>query len=69
MVSLFSTMTSVGIVRSAGATSIELIAPDEGARRAFGLNMMDARRNQPAAENGLRLGRELAARVAKTWNA
>jgi hypothetical protein len=31
--------------------------------------MMDARRNQPAAENGLRQGRAVAARVASVWNA
>jgi NTE family protein len=55
-------------LKAAGARSIELVTPDEAARQAFGTNMMDARQNQPAAENGLRQGRALAARVVRAWN-
>ena len=58
----------MAILRDAGARSIELITPDAASREAFGGNMMDARRNQGAAENGVRQGREAATRVAATWS-
>ena len=54
-------------LRSAGATKVLLVTPDEGARQAFGLNMMDARQNQGAAENGLRQGRQYASRLRDAW--
>jgi NTE family protein len=53
----------IATLKTAGAKTVELLTPDEGARNAFGLNMMDARQNQGAAENGLRQGRELASKL------
>ncbi len=58
----------VDALKAAGAKTVELLTPDEGAREAFGLNMMDARRNQPAAENGVRQGQAEAARIKKIWS-
>jgi NTE family protein len=57
----------IATLKTAGAKTVELLTPDEGARNAFGLNMMDARQNQGAAENGLRQGRELASKLREVW--
>jgi NTE family protein len=59
--------SEVATLKAAGAKTIELIVPDTGARTAFGPNMMDARQNQGAAENGVRQGREVAARIKAAW--
>jgi NTE family protein len=55
-------------LKSAGARTVELIAPDEGSRSAFGINLMDARKNQAAAENGVRQGREAGERIKAAWS-
>ena len=47
--------------------AVARIAPDEEARAAFGLNLMDATRRVPAAEAGLRQGRAEAARLRGSW--
>lgn len=57
----------IRVLREAGARTIELVAPDDESRAAFGLNMMDARHNQAAAENGVRQGREAAAALRSSW--
>jgi NTE family protein len=59
--------SEIAALREAGAHAIEVIAPDAAARDAFGVNLMDASRNPPAAEHGLRQGREAAARIRDVW--
>jgi len=52
---------------TSSGSRVELITPDEGARRAFGLNLMDGTRRGPAADEGVRQGREEAARLKAFW--
>lgn len=55
-------------LRAAGST-VELILPDAQAQEAFGPNLMDPARREPAAEAGLRQGAEVSARLASLWQA
>jgi NTE family protein len=48
-------------------SDVELILPDARAVEAFGPNLMDPARRAPAAEAGLRQGREAAERLAARW--
>ncbi len=51
----------------AEGTQVELVLPDAGSLAAFGPNLMDITRRQPALEAGLRQGREAAARLRALW--
>jgi|HubBroStandDraft_6_1064221.scaffolds.fasta_scaffold577595_1 NTE family protein len=46
---------------------VELILPDSNCKRAFGFNLMDARRRPAAAKAGLQQGRGEAARLRTRW--
>jgi len=46
---------------------VELILPDSNCKRAFGFNLMDARRRPAAAKAGLQQGRDEAARLRARW--
>ena len=48
---------------------VELITPDLDSKRAFGFNLMDARRRPAAAQAGLSQGRNEAARLRTIWEA
>ena len=51
----------------AGAT-VEVVAPDDRAAAAIGLNLMDARQAPAAATEGVRQGEELASQLATLWS-
>ena len=53
-------------LRAAGS-AVEVLGPDEEFSRAFGVNLMDFRRRQEAAEHGMRQGAAAAARVWDFW--
>src|SRR5271166_289706 len=46
---------------------VELITPDSNCKRAFGFNLMDARKRPAVAKAGLQQGREEAARLRTRW--
>lgn len=46
-----------------GGSSVTLVAPDDNSMEAFGPNLLDARRRQPALEAGLAQGLALASRL------
>ncbi|MGE5596274.1 MAG: patatin-like phospholipase family protein [Hyphomicrobiales bacterium] len=50
-----------------GGSRVELITPSEQSMSAFGPNLMDFRRRQPAAQAGLEQGRGEAARLKEAW--
>ncbi len=54
-------------LRSAGASAVEPVIPDEASARAIGVNVMDARLRFGAAENGRRQGRAEAPRLKSVW--
>ena len=47
---------------------MEVIAPDELAAAAIGLNLMDASRAPAAATEGVRQGEELARQLKTLWS-
>src|SRR5271166_4314107 len=51
----------------ASGSRVALITPDSDSKRAFGFNLMDARRRPPAAKNGLRQGRDEAEHLRPLW--
>jgi len=53
-------------VRDAGS-AVELIAPDDASREAFGTNLLDGTRRREVAEAGRRQGRLEAARLRESW--
>jgi NTE family protein len=55
-------------LRETGARVVEVIIPDEGSRRSFGLNMLDWRRTAEAVEEGYRQGIDEAARLRSSWS-
>lgn len=54
------------ILRDSGSR-VELIIPDAESKRAFGYNLMDARRRPAAAKSGLQQGRVEAERLRSAW--
>ncbi len=54
-------------LRDSGS-AVEVVAPDDESRAAFGPNFMDGTRRQPVAEAGLRQGRLEALRLRDWWN-
>jgi NTE family protein len=50
-----------------GGARVELITPDDGSAKAFGINLMDASRRGDSAREGLRQGRAGAERLAALW--
>ncbi len=60
-------MAEVERLRAAGST-VEVLLPDATTQAGFGPSMMDQTRVGGAAENGIRQGRELGARLAEIWH-
>jgi len=58
--------TELQTLRDSGSR-VELITPDSGSKRAFGFNLMDARRRPAAAKAGLQQGRNEAERLRVAW--
>ena len=56
----------VEALRAAGST-VEYVLPDAESVAAFGPNRMDVTRARPAAEAGLRQGRDAAAQLRTAW--
>ena len=56
----------VAELRATGS-AVEVVLPDAAALEAFGPNLMDSAFRAPAAEAGLRQGREAARRVREAW--
>ena len=50
-----------------GGARVEVLAPDDRAAAAIGLNLMDARQAPAAAQEGARQGEELAPQLASLW--
>jgi NTE family protein len=50
-----------------GGSHVELITPDAASLEAFGLNLMDASRQIPAMEAGVKQGHAEAVRIRSVW--
>lgn len=56
----------LGVLRGSGAR-VELVAPDDAAAAAMGINLMDSRQAPAAAREGLRQGELEAERIRAAW--